>query len=210
MTRGVHVLNRVLLTLLGLVLLTGAAVLAAAAAGTSLRGVARAGALWQDGADGVRSSVAGAVSSTSPATVTAAGAVLAGLLAVLAVAWVAAQRRGRARTALMLSSAAPDAVPGEVVVTASAVEGLVHGLVRTGPDTLAASVTAVRRGRPDRRTPHYDVVVAPRRGADPVAVATAAGAAADDAGRLLGVPVDRTVRLRASAVRRLRKPRRVS
>lgn len=207
MTRGVHVLNRVVLGLLGGLLLALAGVLAAAASGAA-GVVGRVGALWADAAVGVRSQVGALAASTSPRDVTWGGAAVAAVLAALAVWWVVAQRRGAARTGAVAPGT--DEVPGEVVVTAGAVEGLVHGLVRTGPDVLAASVTGVRRGPAARRTPRYDVVVAPRRGADPVAVAAGVAAAAERAGRLLGVPVERTVRLRASAVRRLRRSRRVS
>ena len=207
MTRAVHVLNRGLLGVLGAALVAVALVLAAAASGAS-GVVGRVGALWADAAEGVRSQVASLAASTSPRDVAWAGAALAAVLAVLAFSWVAAQRRGTARTGVVAPGAGE--VPGEVVVTAGAVEGLVHGLVRTGPDVVAASVTGVRRGPAARRTPRYDLVVAPRRGADPVAVAASASSAADRAGRLLGVPVERTVRLRASAVRRLRRSRRVS
>lgn len=209
MTGGVRVLNRLLLLVLGLLLVgAGAAV-----------------ALLPDEVRRVADSTADAAAGRTALWVGVAGAAL---LAVLALGWVAAQRRGLARTAAVVPAptvaaptlpahghddglpdeVAPDeTVPGEVVVTTDAVERLLHGLVRTDPDVLAASVTAVRSRR---RPPRYDVVAAPRRGADPADVAASIAQAADRAGRLLGAPVAPTVRLRASAVRRVRSRRRVA
>lgn len=204
MTRGVHAVNRVVLGLLGVLLVVTGAALALATTDAAPRSGAR---LWADAADGVRRAAGAVVDATSRTTTLWLGAAAALAVALLALWWVAVQRRGRARTAVVREGADGSTVPGQVVVTAAAAEGLVHRLVRTGPDTVGASVTAVRRRRSD---PRYDVVVAPRRGADPLAVATGVRAAAGRAERVLGTPVEPTVRLRASAVRRVRSRRRVS
>ncbi|WP_088314737.1 hypothetical protein [Kineosporia sp. R_H_3] len=204
MTRGVHAVNRVVLGLLGVLLVLAGVALALATTDAAPRSGAR---LWADAADGARRAAGAVVDATSRTTTLWLGAAAALAVALLALWWVAVQRRGRARTAVVREGADGSTVPGQVVVTAAATEGLVHRLVRTGPDTVGASVTAVRRRRSD---PRYDVVVAPRRGADPLAVATGVRAAAGRAERVLGTPVEPTVRLRASAVRRVRSRRRVS
>lgn len=200
MTPGVHLLNRLLLAVLGAALLAAGLLVGLAPS------VPAAGDAFGAAADAVSDGTGRLVAATSPTAATWLGAGVAVLVALLALAWVAVQRRGRARVAVERPAAA-DAVPGGVVVTAGAVEGLVHSLVRTSPDAVGASVTAVRRRR---RDPRFDVVVAPRRGADPRAVAAGVEEATTRAGALLGTPLGATVRLRASAVRRLRGARRVA